>query len=339
MKVSEVVNTLLHCPGSYPLEVETAGQAHHVLALEYSHDPARAVVKLAEGAAISLSQVDAVREITSHKVNPANDSISLLVLDDPGAGGANHEYLAAFTDKTGLPHQTRISFQNGPIAEKGVNGLTQEVLLAIVIDRLEAFQRGPFACKDNEDALQMIKGGLTCLLKRTQRRMAQGVEGTHKQHEETPAPAVLPEPEATIAKVSSVPVQVTADTPAREGMEYWSVPGRAGLLELETAKIDALVAYSGKRREEIVAGIKPTEPEATIAELNAAPAKPFVVEVDHVRTGVILATGESIPSEVVATHTEIYHGDGKVTKTEPVPTAPKAAPSIKRHRAKKEASE
>jgi hypothetical protein len=33
-------------------------------------------------------------------------------------------------------------FQNGPIAEVGVNGVTHEVLLAIVADRLRSFQKG-----------------------------------------------------------------------------------------------------------------------------------------------------------------------------------------------------
>lgn len=33
-----------------------------------------------------------MREITDHKVNPANDTIKINVVDQPGAGGACHEY-------------------------------------------------------------------------------------------------------------------------------------------------------------------------------------------------------------------------------------------------------
>lgn len=120
------------------------------------------------------------REIGTHKVNEANDAIDILVMDEPGAGGANHEYLLVLRSPAGpVLRATPISFQNGPIREAGVNGLTQEALLAVVIDRLECFQAGPYKCKENEDALSMIKGGLTCLMKRTRRRVTEGTEGTH----------------------------------------------------------------------------------------------------------------------------------------------------------------
>jgi hypothetical protein len=75
---------------------------------------------------------------------------------------------------------TRISFQNGPIAEAGVNGLTQEALLAIVADRLRSFQAGPYACPENGDALAAVEEAMACLHSRTKARMARGVEGTHQ---------------------------------------------------------------------------------------------------------------------------------------------------------------
>lgn len=33
-----------------------------------------------------------MRKLTDHIVNPANDKITIRVIDEPGAGGANHEY-------------------------------------------------------------------------------------------------------------------------------------------------------------------------------------------------------------------------------------------------------
>lgn len=117
-----------------------------------------------------------MREIHDHKVNPANDTIEITVLDEPGAGGANHEYLVEVPK--GLV--TRISFQNGPIAEKGVNGVTQEALLAICVDRLRSFQAGPFACRENALALTKLEEAQHWLHARTLARMARGVEGTHK---------------------------------------------------------------------------------------------------------------------------------------------------------------
>jgi hypothetical protein len=56
-----------------------------------------------------------------------------------------------------------IQFQNGPIAEAGVNGITQEVLLAIVADRLRSFQAGPYACQENADALSHVSAAQAVL--------------------------------------------------------------------------------------------------------------------------------------------------------------------------------
>ena len=87
-----------------------------------------------------------------------------------------------FTARYGSPadHST-ILFQNGPIAEDGVgvNGVTHEVLLAIVADRLRSFQQGPYACKANACALTHIEEAMHWLQQRTLERMRRGVEGTH----------------------------------------------------------------------------------------------------------------------------------------------------------------
>lgn len=117
-----------------------------------------------------------VREITEHKVNPANDSLELYVADEPGHGNASHAY------RIDLPNGTTymVDFQNGPIAEFGVNGVTHEVLLAILADRLRSFQAGPYACQENGEALSNIVQAQHWLKSRTRARMARGVEGTHQ---------------------------------------------------------------------------------------------------------------------------------------------------------------
>ena len=119
-----------------------------------------------------------MRELTSHKVNPANDLLMVEVLDGPGAGGACHEYSITTPPPHGV--QTLIKFQNGPIAEAGVNGLTHEALLAILIDRLEHFQAGPYANDYNAAALAHLQSAAGCLHDRTRERMARSVEGTHQ---------------------------------------------------------------------------------------------------------------------------------------------------------------
>lgn len=132
-----------------------------------------------------------MRELTGHKVNPANDVLKIEVLDEPGAGGANHLYrLTGFNSGSnpsdpwvaahGQPAQhSNILFQNGPIAEAGVNGITHESLLAILIDRLQSFQKGAYANSYNATALSHLEDAQTALPARTQERMARGVEGTH----------------------------------------------------------------------------------------------------------------------------------------------------------------
>lgn len=133
-----------------------------------------------------------MREITEHKVNPANDQLRIVVNDDPGAGGASHLYtISGFNTATNPsdPFKERhgaaaeyasVLFQNGPIGDAGVNGLTQEVLLAIVADRLRSFQAGPYACRENALALTKIEEAQHWLHSRTLARMQRGVEGSHK---------------------------------------------------------------------------------------------------------------------------------------------------------------
>ncbi|WP_321782389.1 hypothetical protein [Burkholderia pyrrocinia] len=120
-----------------------------------------------------------MRTITDHVVNPVNDKLKIDVLDEPGAGGANHVYVIEGYVGTSGHQSTLIEFQNGPIAEAGVNGITHEVLLAIVADRLRSFQSGPFSCRENALALTKIEEAQHWLHHRTLSRMRRGVEGTH----------------------------------------------------------------------------------------------------------------------------------------------------------------
>lgn len=120
------------------------------------------------------------RPITTHIVNPSNDRIGIEAIDEPGPGGAHHVYRFTFKNEDSPSWQFDIAFQKGPIAEAGVNGFTNEALLAIVRDRLDCFQGGKFACEENAQALTYITMGMDALLNRTRARMARGVEGTMK---------------------------------------------------------------------------------------------------------------------------------------------------------------
>jgi hypothetical protein len=128
-----------------------------------------------------------MRELTSHKVNGLNEAIRIIVADEPGQGNACHCYdIEAIRRRTpdGLAlevQQCRVRFQNGPIAEVGVNGISQEALLAVVEDRLIGFQSGEYACRENAIALTKLQEAMMWLQKRTRDRVARGVEGTNQK--------------------------------------------------------------------------------------------------------------------------------------------------------------
>jgi hypothetical protein len=74
-----------------------------------------------------------------------------------------------------------VKFQEGPIEECGINGCQNENLLSIVLDRLECFQAGEYACTENACALDSVRGALTWLKCRTAGRIKHGVEGTSEK--------------------------------------------------------------------------------------------------------------------------------------------------------------
>lgn len=125
-----------------------------------------------------------IRELTSHKVNGLNDAIGIGVLDEPGQGNACHKYAMfipndAHNQELNSSLTQYITFQNGPIKEAGINGFSNEALLAIVEDRLKGFQSGPHACRENALALTHLQESMHWLHHRTRERMHRGVEGTH----------------------------------------------------------------------------------------------------------------------------------------------------------------
>ena len=135
-----------------------------------------------------------MRQLIDHIVSGDQAvQLNITVLDEPGQGGACHLYNISGMDTTsnasdpfnirygkGADHST-VLFQNGPIKEFGVNGTTQEALLAIVIDRLRSFQAGLFSCRENAIALTHIEEALMWLQRRTVERIKRGVEGTNQK--------------------------------------------------------------------------------------------------------------------------------------------------------------
>lgn len=104
--------------------------------------------------------------------------LEVVAEDERGEAGANHFYRINWEAPNQASAQP-LRFQQGPVGEAGVNGVTNEALLAIVIDRLQGFQTGQFACRENALALTKCEEALLWLEKRTAERMQRGVEGTN----------------------------------------------------------------------------------------------------------------------------------------------------------------
>lgn len=120
------------------------------------------------------------RHIESHKVNELNKAINIIAIDDPNPEtGASHVYAVELKVGEEIKRSWILQFQKGPVATEK-NGLTHEALLAVVIDRLNGFQKGPFGCAENEDALMHLEYARSALGSRTRLRQERGIEGTHQ---------------------------------------------------------------------------------------------------------------------------------------------------------------
>jgi|SRR6185369_9063589 len=137
------------------------------------------------------------RIISNHVVGGLNEAIEVAAVDAPGPGGANHKYdIIGEAGKIGNERSVfgvNLRFQNGPISKpEDRNGITNEALIAVAIDRMRGFQYarnedtsfnfdvpGKYACVENAEALKNLESALEWLQKRTKDRLARGVEGTH----------------------------------------------------------------------------------------------------------------------------------------------------------------
>jgi hypothetical protein len=122
-----------------------------------------------------------MRKITGHETNPVNEAISITADErDAENGNTSHVYGVTWLDPDGDRVGVEVLFQNGPIKEHGVNGVTNEVLLAILIDRFQGFQTSKWACEENERTLYHLVEALGAQIERTKGREKRGVEGTHE---------------------------------------------------------------------------------------------------------------------------------------------------------------
>lgn len=125
-----------------------------------------------------------MRQISTHKVNGCNEAIGLTADDrDENNGNTSHCYTVRWWESAygvNKDEELVLQFQRGPIKEAGVNGITNEVLLAILIDRLKGFQTSQWYCDENQQALLGLMRARDAMFARTAKRTERGVEGTHE---------------------------------------------------------------------------------------------------------------------------------------------------------------
>ena len=113
---------------------------------------------------------------------PNNAPTNVAALDerDPKCGLASHTYGIQY----GGPKEVlKIQFQHGPRGVEGSSpGVFDDDLLAIIEDRMEGFQTGPFACPENAETLRLVRAARESLGLRVARRIAQGVLGANENH-------------------------------------------------------------------------------------------------------------------------------------------------------------
>lgn len=118
-----------------------------------------------------------MKTITEHHVNECNRKIRITADDPDPKDGASHLYV--ITVDGAAAAEAALMFQHGPIKD-GINGITNEALLAVLMDRLRGFQAGTFATNLNAVALEHLERAMKALNERTRQREERGVEGTHE---------------------------------------------------------------------------------------------------------------------------------------------------------------
>jgi hypothetical protein len=110
-----------------------------------------------------------------HDGHGLNESITITTDErDPNAGGASHKYEAWI----GNARVAVVQFQHGARNIPGsVPGMTEAALMVILIDRLRAFQAGPFACRENAIQLTHLEEALHWTRARADARAKRGVLG------------------------------------------------------------------------------------------------------------------------------------------------------------------
>lgn len=104
---------------------------------------------------------------------------------DPEAGSTSHRYFGHI-DLSDAEHEDvrtviEVQFQRGPRSEPdSTPGALDAALVAILLDRYEGFQSGPYRCRENALVITKLEEALHWMQHRTNERARRGVLGTKK---------------------------------------------------------------------------------------------------------------------------------------------------------------
>lgn len=154
-------------------------------------------IAIADANEIKLTDLAPHRQVEYHKdaTGGANDNIAIDVGHEP-SGGAPWQYGLTYNTPDG-PLTDEIIFCHGPC-----EGLTNEALLAVVLDRLNCFQAGGQPCQENNLARGQVQSALDLLRARAV-RVARAVS--------QPEPSMV-EPKAPRISVTSTALTIAATT-------------------------------------------------------------------------------------------------------------------------------
>lgn len=125
------------------------------------------------------------RELFDHKNNKFNrECIKVETADLRASDSAHHAYKISVevkaqtsneTDQT--VHEVVLQFQNGGLKEVGANGITDQALIAVVLDRMRSFNEGQFRCRENSMIITKLEEAMLWMEKRSNDRARRNVEG------------------------------------------------------------------------------------------------------------------------------------------------------------------
>lgn len=122
-----------------------------------------------------MKKVREIEMIDSHHVKGYAFNIEVAAVPIVRYGMASYTYnlTKTYNDKPGYQFIKGLNFQIGDPSVFGVNGVTNEALLAIMIHRLQGFQNNPATnCSENQEAINHMELAMEALYSRTRRMQA-----------------------------------------------------------------------------------------------------------------------------------------------------------------------